>query len=129
VLPLSYYRTNTFLPYGVSKPKINKLSGNFVKNQPFQLSWHLFSYLRLKLGCLARKQFIFTRGLVTTFILCRINEPKFIIIHSITLLHGLQYTGSIDSLTKNNLDQLSFFALFLQPLHASEFSQNEADNS
>jgi len=76
VLPLSYYRTNTFLPYGASKLKINKLSGNFVKNQPFQLSWHLFFYLRLKLGCLAWKQFIFTRGLVATFILCRINEPN-----------------------------------------------------
>jgi len=35
VLPLSYYRANTFLPCRIKKPKMNKLGATIVKNQPF----------------------------------------------------------------------------------------------
>jgi len=47
-LPLSYYRTSTFLPCRISKPKMNELSATVVMNQPFRLLWCLFPYLRLK---------------------------------------------------------------------------------
>jgi len=51
-LPLSYYRDSTFLPCRISKPKINELGATIVMNQPFQLLWHPYPYLRLKLDCL-----------------------------------------------------------------------------
>jgi len=35
VLPLSYYRANTFLPCRISKPKMNELGAMIVKNQLF----------------------------------------------------------------------------------------------
>jgi len=57
-LPLSYYRAITFLPCRIIKPKMNKLGATIVKNQPFQLLWHLFSYLRLKLDCLESKPIV-----------------------------------------------------------------------
>ena len=44
-LPISYYKANTFLPCGISKSKMNKLSATIVKNQPFRLLWRLFPYL------------------------------------------------------------------------------------
>jgi len=48
-LPLSYYRASTFLPCRISKPKMNELGATIVINQPFQLLWCPFPYLRLKL--------------------------------------------------------------------------------
>jgi len=49
-LPLSYYRSSTFLPCRISKPKMNELGTTVVMNQPFWLLWHPFPYLRLKLN-------------------------------------------------------------------------------
>jgi len=49
-LPLRYYRAITFLLCRINKPKMNELSATVVKNQPFQLLWRPFPYLRLKLN-------------------------------------------------------------------------------
>jgi len=62
-LPLSYYRAITFLPCRISKPKMNELGATVVKNQPFQLLWCLFPYLRLKFDCL-KSNSIVTRELI-----------------------------------------------------------------
>jgi len=65
-LPLSYYRASIFLPCRISKPKMNELGDTVVKNQPFQLLWHLFPYLRLKLNHLD-SNLIVTRELIPLF--------------------------------------------------------------
>jgi len=49
-LLLSYYKANTFLPCRISKPKMNEFGATIVKNQPFQLLWCPFPYIRLKLN-------------------------------------------------------------------------------
>jgi len=49
-LPFSYYRAITFLACKISKSKMNELGVTVVKNQQFQLLWHPFLYLRLKLS-------------------------------------------------------------------------------
>jgi len=36
-LPLIYYKTSTFLPCRISKPKMNELGATIVKSQPFRL--------------------------------------------------------------------------------------------
>jgi len=45
---------------------MNELGTTVVKNQPFQLSWCLFLYLRLKLDYL-ESNLIVTRELITSF--------------------------------------------------------------
>jgi len=65
-LPLSYYRVSKFLPFRISRPKMNELGATIVKNQPFQLLWCLFPYLRLKLYHL-KSNLIVTRELIPLF--------------------------------------------------------------
>jgi len=72
-LPLSYYRASTFLPCRISKPKMNKLSGTIVMNQPFQLLWCPFPYLRLKLNRLEHNQVV-TRELIPLFYVESANQ-------------------------------------------------------
>jgi len=106
---------------------MNKLSATIVKNQPFQLSWHSFPYLRLKLNCLESKSVV-TRELCNIFVLCRIIKPAFITICSTTLLCGLQY--SILWLKKSLLVVILFFYFFTFTTFTPRyFSRNEADNS
>jgi len=81
-LPLSYYRTSTFLPCRMNEPKMNELGTTVVKNQPFRLLWHLFSYIRLKLDHLTSDSIV-TRELI---VLCRISKPTFITIRSTTFV-------------------------------------------
>jgi len=89
-LPLSYYRTSTFLPCRISKPKMNELDATVVKNQPFRLLWHPFPYQRLKLYCLESNSIV-TKELIPLFYVESANQ------HSLQpvqppLLHGLQYS-------------------------------------
>jgi len=65
-LPLSYCRASTFIPCRMNEPKMNELGVTVVKNQPFQLLWHLFPYLRLKLDCLESDSIV-TRELKSLF--------------------------------------------------------------
>jgi len=65
-LPLGYYRASTFLPCRISKPKMSELGATVVKNQPFQLLWHLFPYLRLKLNHLDSNSIV-TREIIPLF--------------------------------------------------------------
>jgi len=111
-LTLSFYRSSTFLPCRISNPKMNKLGATVVKNQPFWLFWCLFFYLRLKLYHLENNSIV-TREL-NTFVLCRMNKPKFITIPSITFVMQLSI---LHPSTKKNLER-SFFS---QPLLTSVF--------
>jgi len=88
-LPLSYFRAITFLLCRISKPKMNKLSA-IVKNQPFQLLWHLFLYLRLKLDCLQSNSVV-TRELIPLFYVELANQHSLQSIQP-PLLHDLQYS-------------------------------------
>jgi len=57
-LLLSYYRASTFLPFRISKRMMNELIATVVKNQPFQLLWCPFPYLRQKLDHLGTIQLL-----------------------------------------------------------------------
>jgi len=72
-LPLSYYRASTFLPCRISKSKINKLNATVVKNQPFQLLWHPFPYLRLKLDRLDSHSIV-TKEIIPLFYVESANQ-------------------------------------------------------
>jgi len=72
-LPLSYYRVSTFLPCRISKPKMNELSATIVRNQQFQLLWHPFPYLRLKLDHLNSNSIV-TRELIALFYVESANQ-------------------------------------------------------
>jgi len=96
-LLLSYYRAITFLQCTISKPKINKLGATNVKNQPFQLLWHLFLYLRLKHDRL-KSNSVVTRELIPLFYAESANQHSLQSIQP-PLLRGLQY--SILRLTKS----------------------------
>jgi len=87
-LPLRYYRASTFLPCRISKPKMNKLGTTVVKNQPFQLLWLLFLYLRFKLDCLESNSVV-TKELILLFY---VESAKQHSLESIKppLLRGLQ---------------------------------------
>jgi len=116
-LPLSYYRPNTFLPCRISKPKMNELSATVVKNQPFQLLWCPFTYLRLKLDRLESNSIV-TRELIPLFYVKLANQ------HSLQSIQHLCYAAfNTPSFDYKNLDWLSFFKffLFLQPLCALVF--------
>jgi len=88
-LPLSYYRASTFLPCKISKFKINELGATIVKNQPFQLLWHTFSYLRLKLDRLDSNSIV-TREIIPLFYVESANQHSLQSIQP-PLLHCLQY--------------------------------------
>jgi len=90
-LPLSYYRASTFLPWRISKPKMKKLDAIVIKNQPFQLLWHPFLFLRLKLDHLDSNSIV-TRELRNTFVLCRISKPTSLQSILPPLLCGPQYS-------------------------------------
>jgi len=105
---------------------MNELSATVVKNQPFQLLWCPFLYLRLKLNRLESNSVV-TRELITLFYVESANQH---LLQSIKppLLHGLQY--SILQV-KKNLDRLSFFIfifLFSHTPSTSVFFKNEANN-
>jgi len=72
-LLLSYYRASTFLPCRISKPTMNKLGTTVVKNQPFQLLWHPFPYLRLKVYHLESNSIV-TRELIAMFYVESANQ-------------------------------------------------------
>jgi len=88
-LPLSYYTANTFLSCKISKPKMNKLGATIVKNQPFQLLWCLFPYLRLKLYCLDSNSIV-TREIIPLFYVESENQHSLQSIQP-PLLCSLQY--------------------------------------
>jgi len=90
VLPLSYFRAITFLLCRISKTKMNKLGATIVKNQPFQLLWHPFLYLRLKLDYLQSNSVV-TRELIPLFYVELPNQHSLQSIQS-PLLCGLQYS-------------------------------------
>ena len=82
-LPLDYYETNAFLPCRISKLKINKLSATIVKNQSFQLLWHRFFHLGLKLSCFGSNSIV-----IRVFMYVRkISKPKSIVICSTTFCY------------------------------------------
>jgi len=87
-LPLSYYRANTFLLCRISIPKMNELSATVVKNQPVQILWYPFLYLRLKLNRL-KSNSVVTRELIPLFYVESANQHS---LQSIKppLLHSLQ---------------------------------------
>jgi len=90
-LPLSYYRVSIFLPCSISKPKMNKLSATIVKNQPFQLLWCPFPFLRLKLDCFESK-LIVTRELIPLFYVELANQHSLQSVQP-PLLCGLLYSN------------------------------------
>jgi len=60
-LLLSYFRASTFLPCRIGKPKMNEFGLTIIVNkQPFQLLWHPFPYLRLKLDHLESNSIVTT---------------------------------------------------------------------
>jgi len=121
-LPLSYYRAITFLACKISKSKMNKLGVTVVKNQPFQLLWHPFLYLRLKLGHL-ESNLVVTRELISLFYVESANHYSLQSVQP-PLLRDLQY--SILQL-KKILTGCHFF--YFRNLRAPwYFSRNEADN-
>jgi len=84
-LLLNYFRAITFLLCRISKLKMNKLGATVVKNQPFQLLWCPFLYLRLKLDHFQSNSIV-TRELIPLFYVELANQ------HSVQppLLRGLQ---------------------------------------
>jgi len=72
-LPLSYYRASTFLPCRISNSKMSELGATIVKNQPFQLLWCPFPYLRLKLDHLDSNSIV-TRELIALFYVKSANQ-------------------------------------------------------
>jgi len=125
-LPLSYYRSSTFLPCRISKPKMNKLGSTIVKNRPFWLLWHPFPFLRLKLDRLETNSIV-TRELIPLFYIqsAKLSKPTFITICSTTFVTrpSILYPS-----TKKNLDQSWFFFYFCKLCMAQYFLSNEANN-
>jgi len=103
-LLLGYYRVIIFLPCRISKSKMNELGAIVVKNQPFQLLWHLFPYLKLKLNHL-KSNSVVTRELIPLFYVESANQHSLQSVQP-PLLHGFQYS------TKNILTSHHFFATF-----------------
>ena len=89
-LPLSYYRVSTFLPCRMNQHKINELGATLVKNQPFWLLWHPFSYLRLKLNRLENNSIV-SRKLIPLFCVESANHNSLQSIQP-PLLCSLQYS-------------------------------------
>jgi len=123
-LLLSYYRASTFLPCRISKPKMNKLGATVVKNQPFQLLWCPFPYLRLKLDRLDSNSII-TREIIP---LCYIKSSNQHSLQSVQppLLRGLQY---FILWLKKILTGHHFFSYFYNLRTPQYVLRNEADNS
>jgi len=88
-LLLSYYRASTFLPCRISKLMMNELGATIVKNQPFQLLWRLFPYLRLKFNCLDSNSIV-TKEIIPLFYVESANQYSLQSVQP-PLLHGLQY--------------------------------------
>jgi len=122
-LPLSYYRASTFLPCRISKSKMNKLSVTIVKNQPFQLLWCPFPYLRLKLDRLDSNSIV-TREIIPLFYAESANQHSLQSIQS-PLLRSLQYF--ILWLKKILTDRVFFY--FHNLCMPQYLLRNEVDNS
>jgi len=69
---------------------MNELSATVVKNQPFQLLWCLFPYLRLKLDHLESNSVV-TRELILLFYVESVNQHSLQSVQP-PLLCGLQYS-------------------------------------
>jgi len=118
-LPLSYYRTITFLPCRISKPKMNELDATVVKNQSFWLLWCLFPYLRLKLDRLESNSVV-TRELTPLFSIELANQHSLQSVQP-PLLCGLQYSNP-------QLRKPWPVVIFCNLCMVWYFSRNEADN-
>jgi len=90
VLPLSYYRTITFLLCRISKPKMSKPGTTVVKNQPFRFLWCPFFYLRLKHVHLESNSVV-TKNLIPLFYVESANQHTLQSVQPL-LLHSLQYS-------------------------------------
>jgi len=123
-LPLSYYRASTFLPCRISKPKMNELGTTIVKNQPFQLLWHPFPYLRLKLDHLDSNSIV-TTELIALFYAKSANQHSLQSVQP-PLWRSLQYF----ILRLKKILTGCFFYFYFRNLRAPwYFSRNEANNS
>jgi len=97
----------------MNKPKMNELGAIIVKNQPFQLLWYPFPYLRLKLDHLERNSTV-TRELIPLFYVETANN-----IHYNLFNHLCYASSNTVSFDKKMLSSCHFLTFILQPLRTS----------
>jgi len=105
---------------------MNGLGATIDKKQPFWFLWHSFLHLEPKLGHFESNSIV-ARGLIPSYVLCRISKPKFITICSTTFVMQLLI---LYPLTKIKILTICcfFLFLFLHTLYALVFSKNEVNN-